>query len=156
VKRIADDSHDKFPLAERSLTMSETRWLHRSLERVQPVVRGAMAVCLLFGATAAFAQDAESNRLPLRLHQERGDTLLVWAGDKAHEAPDFLAVVNFDRDSPRYGKILRIVPLPAGALGAGAVGNEPHLAASPATDERWRSVACSAFCGARIRSSSLM
>jgi hypothetical protein len=57
-----------------------------------------------------------------------GQTLLVWAGDKAHEAPDFLAVVDFDRNSPRYGKIIRTVPLPAGAIGKGAVGNEPHHA----------------------------
>lgn len=81
---------------------------------------------LLLGATAAFAQSAENNPLRLHLHQDHGDTLLVWAGDKAHEAPDFLAVVDFDRDSRHYGEILRIVPLPARILGAGAVGNEPH------------------------------
>src|SRR5262249_42193101 len=66
-----------------------------------------------------FARDVEN-------HRPTGDTLLVWTGDKAHEAPDFLAVVDFDRGSPQYGKILRIVPLPAAVLGAGAVGNEPH------------------------------
>jgi hypothetical protein len=47
--------------------------------------------------------------------------VLVWASDQAHVA-DFLAVVDFDRDSRHYGKILRTVPLD----GAGAVGNEPH------------------------------
>lgn len=71
-------------------------------------------------------QNAENHPLRLHLHQDHGDTLLVWAGDKAHEAPDFLAVVDFDRDSRHYGEILRIVPLPARILGAGAVGNEPH------------------------------
>ena len=50
------------------------------------------------------------------------DTLLVWASDKAHVAPDFLAVLDFDRDSRTYGKVLRTVPL----TGASAVGNEPH------------------------------
>ena len=50
------------------------------------------------------------------------DTLLVWASDKAHVAPDFLAVIDFDRDSRTYGKVLRTVPL----AGANAVGNEPH------------------------------
>jgi len=84
------------------------------------------SIGLLLGATAAFAQNAENHRQPLQLHQDHGDTLLVWAGDKAHEAPDFLAVVDFDRDSRHYGKILRIVPLPAKVLGAGVVGNEPH------------------------------
>ena len=50
------------------------------------------------------------------------DTLLVWASDKAHVAPDFIAVIDFERDSPTYGKVLRTVPL----SGASAVGNEPH------------------------------
>jgi selenium-binding protein 1 len=50
------------------------------------------------------------------------DTLLVWASDAAHVAPDFIAVIDFDRDSPSYGKVLRIVPL----TGRNAIGNEPH------------------------------
>lgn len=50
------------------------------------------------------------------------DTLLIWAGDQAHIASDFIAVVDFARDSADYGRILRIVPL----AGASAGGNEPH------------------------------
>jgi selenium-binding protein 1 len=53
---------------------------------------------------------------------DKEDTLIVWGSDKAHVAPDFLAVLDFDRDSRRYGKVLRTVPL----KGASAVGNEPH------------------------------
>jgi selenium-binding protein 1 len=49
-------------------------------------------------------------------------TLYVWAGDQARVAPDFLAVIDFDEDSPRYGKVIRTVPVP----GPGASGNEPH------------------------------
>jgi len=49
-------------------------------------------------------------------------TLYVWAGDQARTAPDFLAVVDFDEDSPRYGKVIRTVPVP----GPGGSGNEPH------------------------------
>jgi hypothetical protein len=52
----------------------------------------------------------------------RGQRLLVWAGDQARQAPDFLAVVDFDESSPRYGKVLSTVPLP----GPGEAGNEPH------------------------------
>src|SRR5690348_8663052 len=89
--------------------------LQCTLIRVQQIVRGVMTIGLLLGATLTFAQNEEN-------------TLLVWAGDKAHEAPDFLAVVDLDSNSPRYGKILRIVPLPAGVLGTGAVANEPHHA----------------------------
>jgi hypothetical protein len=50
------------------------------------------------------------------------DTLIVWAGDKAHIAPDFIAVVDFDQKSPTYGKVLSTVPL----TGPSAIGNEPH------------------------------
>ncbi len=61
----------------------------------------------------------------------REDTLLVWAGDQAHVAPDFVAVVDFDSRSPSYGHVLRTVPLPrslpTGITGStGAIGNEPH------------------------------
>jgi hypothetical protein len=106
--------------------MSATRRQHGTLKRLQRVVRGVMAIGLVLGATAACPQSTEDHRISLHLRKNPGDTLLVWAGDKAHEAPDFLAVVDFDRDSPHYGKILRIVPLPARLLGAGVVGNEPH------------------------------
>jgi 56kDa selenium binding protein (SBP56) len=59
--------------------------------------------------------------------RERGnnrdeDTLIVWASHQDHIEPDFLSVIDFDRDSRTYGKVLRNVPL----RGASAVGNEPH------------------------------
>jgi selenium-binding protein 1 len=50
------------------------------------------------------------------------ETLYVWAGDQARVAPDFLAVIDFDEDSPHYGKVIRTVPVPA----PGSSGNEPH------------------------------
>ena len=81
--------------------------LRRSFARATQVVLGVLVVVLLSGAALTFAHN-----------NSEGETLIVWAGDKAHEAPDFLAVVDFDRDSQHYGNILRIVPLPAGALGA--------------------------------------
>ena len=49
-------------------------------------------------------------------------TLYIWAGDQARQAPDFLAVINFDQESPDYGKVIKTVPIPF----PGAVGNEPH------------------------------
>jgi selenium-binding protein 1 len=70
---------------------------------------GIVAIGLLLSIALAAARDGE-------------ETLLVWASDQAHLAPDFLAVINFDRDSRNYGKVVRTVPL----QGAGAVGNEPH------------------------------
>ena len=50
------------------------------------------------------------------------DTLLVWTGDQARKVPDFVAVIDFDRDSPHYGKVLRTVPLPPPLLKS----NEAH------------------------------
>jgi len=48
--------------------------------------------------------------------------LFVWAGDQSRSNPDFLAVIDFDEQSPRYGGVIRTVPL----TGPGATGNEPH------------------------------
>jgi selenium-binding protein 1 len=59
---------------------------------------------------------------PHAAHGKEATTLYVWASDAAHVAPDFLAVIDFDRKSPNYGQVLRTVPLPP----PGNVGNEPH------------------------------
>ncbi len=83
--------------------------VQRTLIRVQRVVCSVIAAGLCLGVTLAFADNPEN-------------TLLVWAADKAHIAPDFVAVIDFDRDSPDYGRVLRTVPL----SGASAIGNEPH------------------------------
>lgn len=55
-------------------------------------------------------------------HSREATTLYVWASDQAHVAPDFLAVIDFDRRSPHYGEVLRTVPIPP----PGNIGNEPH------------------------------
>ena len=48
--------------------------------------------------------------------------LYIWAGHVDHSVPDFLAVIDFDADSPGYGRVINAVPLP----GPGATFNEPH------------------------------
>jgi selenium-binding protein 1 len=55
-------------------------------------------------------------------HDAEATTLYVWASDQAHVAPDFLAVIDFDRRSSSYGQVLRTVPVPP----PGNIGNEPH------------------------------
>ena len=55
-------------------------------------------------------------------HAREATTLYVWASDQAGVAPDFLAVIDFDRHSPTYGKVLSTVPVPP----PGNIGNEPH------------------------------
>src|SRR5689334_3452669 len=76
------------------------------------------AVLLTFGLRitrgADRSDDSESSR-----HDK---FLLVWAGDQARTAPDFLATLNFDENSPDYGRLLNTAPLPA----PGNTGNEPH------------------------------
>ncbi|MES2525033.1 MAG: selenium-binding protein SBP56-related protein [Gemmatimonadota bacterium] len=65
---------------------------------------------------------SRANPDPHSGHGPEATTLYVWASDAAKVAPDFLAVIDFDRKSPTYGKVLSTVPLPA----PGNVGNEPH------------------------------
>ncbi len=48
--------------------------------------------------------------------------LYIWAQDQAQVAPDFLAVVDFDEQSPKYGEVINVVPVPP----PGNTGNEPH------------------------------
>ena len=57
-----------------------------------------------------------------REHSAQEKYMFVWAGDQARLAPDFLAVVDFDDNSPNYGRLITTLPLP----GPGASGNEPH------------------------------
>ncbi len=92
------------------------------------VAHGVMAMGLLLGVTMAAAdrergdRDGRDHDRDQSRYQDRDDTLLVWASDEAHIAPDFLAIIDFDRGSQHYGKILQTVPL----TGASALGNEPH------------------------------
>ena len=78
--------------------MTGTIWL-RAGTLLRRVAFGLVTTGLLAGVALAFAPKGE-------------DTLLVWASDKAHDAADFIAVIDFDRDSSTYGKVLRTVPLP--------------------------------------------
>src|SRR5271155_3799501 len=83
-----------------------------------------VGLLLGLGARAAIAQ--ANSAPPPHNEFERGDrsenTLIIWAGDKAHVAPDFVTVVDFEERSPSYGKVLKTVPL----TGPSAIGNEPH------------------------------
>ena len=117
----------------------------REHARMMRAARGVMVLSLCLGVTVTATyhehdrkgddrkdHDRRDNdrkdRDDRRDHDDRrdrdrdDDTLLVWGSDKAHVAPDFLAVLDFDRDSRTYGKVLDTVPL----AGANAVGNEPH------------------------------
>jgi selenium-binding protein 1 len=85
------------------------RWFQRPSD---PRVRVILAAGWLFVLGA---------RQPAQAH---GDErfLYIWAGHVDHSIPDFLAVIDFDEDSPGYGKVINVAPLP----GPGATFNEPH------------------------------
>ena len=85
-------------------------------ERCRSILAAGSVFLLAGGVLARAADEGHDGRT------RRGDRLLVWAGDQARQAPDFLAVVDFDEGSPGYGKVLNTVPLP----GPGESGNEPH------------------------------
>jgi 56kDa selenium binding protein (SBP56) len=85
-------------------------------ERCRSILAAGSVFLLVGGVGARAADEGHDGR------SRRGDRLLVWAGDQARQAPDFLAVVDFDESSPGYGKVLNTVPLP----GPGESGNEPH------------------------------
>ncbi len=78
--------------------------------------RKARVLCLVAAAALAIV----AARISASPSTEK--YLFVWTGDQARTAPDFLAVVDFDPASAKYGKVVTSVPLP----GPGASGNEPH------------------------------
>jgi selenium-binding protein 1 len=84
-------------------------------------LRALLKVCTL----AAIVPVLAGTSIGSKQNQDEGNperTLYVWAGDQDRASPDFLAVVDFDEDSPRYGKVISTVPVP----GPGGSGNEPH------------------------------
>jgi len=87
-----------------------------SLDRLRKQLRfcGLMfavaAVILLIGPYALSDDDGS------------GKYLFICAGDQARSSPDFLAVINFDQDSPDYGNVIATAPFAA----PNASGNEPH------------------------------
>ena len=78
-----------------------------------------LTTALMLGASA-LVLGQEQDRDGHRAGAEK--FLYIWAQDQAHVAPDFLAVIDFDEASPKYGKVINVVPLPP----PGNIGNEPH------------------------------
>jgi DNA-binding beta-propeller fold protein YncE len=98
----------------------------RNRTRVLALLISLTVIGLLFGLGTKHASARGSSVSGRHGQFEQGaydeKTLIVWAGDKAHIAPDFITVIDFDERSPSYGKVLRTLPL----TGPSAIGNEPH------------------------------
>ena len=61
-------------------------------------------------------------------HSKRSEKVLyIWAQDQAQVAPDFLAVIDFDEQSPKYGRVINVVPVPP----PGNTGNYRNIANKP-------------------------
>ena len=83
---------------------------HRKQLRLSTLLTAALAfVCVIL--PAAQADDGDRDKY-----------LFICTGDQARTVPDFLAVINFDQQSPDYGKVIATVPFAA----PDATGNEPH------------------------------
>jgi hypothetical protein len=76
------------------------------------------------GFQSSLAQLDEHGNFSRGRGEDRGKekVLYIWAQDQAKKEPDFLAVIDFDENSPKYGKVISTVPLPP----PGNIGNEPH------------------------------
>jgi len=90
--------------------MRQVKWFMSAVASV-----ALAATIVLIGTGLALAGE-EGHR------KGKEKTLYIWAGDQAHKASDFLAVIDFDEESADYGKVIKTVPLPP----PGNIGNEAH------------------------------
>jgi 56kDa selenium binding protein (SBP56) len=96
-----------------------------SIAAVLGLAMGAMECRQPEDAAPASDITASSRHDDAEYHEWHGrepTTLYVWASDQARQAPDFLVVIDFDRHSRDYGRIIRTVPIPP----PGNIGNEAH------------------------------
>lgn len=82
----------------------------------------AITATLLVTAVLAIGPAHMMLSQALDQHSGKEKILYVWAQDQAHVAPDFLAVINFNEESSRYGTVIKTIPVPP----PGNIGNEPH------------------------------
>ena len=90
-----------------------------------------LVTLLALAAAVAATQPSAASRHAAAKH------LFVWAGDQARQAPDFLAVVDFDERSADYGRVVATVPLPEpGASGTSRITSVSRVTARcwPAAD----------------------
>ena len=83
-----------------------------------------LTAALVLGASALVLARGSLGQAQDKYGHGRGaeKVLYIWAQDQAHVTPDFLAVIDFDEASPKYGQVINVVPLPP----PGNIGNEPH------------------------------
>jgi WD40 repeat protein len=82
------------------------------------VLKKGFRLALVFALVAGTFLSA----VPARSAPRGEKYLFICAGDQARKAPDFVAVVDFNEKSPRYGKVIVAAPFAV----PDATGNEPH------------------------------
>jgi selenium-binding protein 1 len=84
--------------------------------------RAPLITILIIAGTLLSSIGAASAYRPAANVNNTARHLFIWAGDQARKSADFLAVVDFDESSAKYGRVITTVPLP----GPQNTGNEPH------------------------------
>jgi hypothetical protein len=92
------------------------------MTKLRAIATVAAVLSFMVGSAISLAQSSAQSDKGHGYGPGTDKTLYVWAGDQAHIAPDFLAVIDFDQQSSRYGQVIKTVPLPP----PGNVGNEAH------------------------------
>src|ERR1700760_2739735 len=65
-----------------------------------------LVLCTTAIVLAQTGADNDSNRWQDHRAPGMDKVLYIWAQDEAHVAPDFLAVIDFDEQSPKYGQVI--------------------------------------------------
>jgi len=99
---------------------ARVRRRNRYVAPLRAVMSLALGVLLFAASPAVSAREADKKESSGS--DGRAKYLFICAGDQSRTKPDFLAVINFDDDSPNYGKVIATAPFPA----PNATGNEPH------------------------------
>jgi len=87
--------------------------------QIRPILLSITIGVLLLVWNAGLSAEERNNN---EAKEETAKYLFICTGDQARTKPDFLAVANFDDDSPNYGRVVATIPFPA----PNATGNEPH------------------------------
>src|SRR6478609_2273258 len=89
---------------------------------IAAIVRRLLIVALALGAAGNVLMADNDHGDDKDKDKDKDKVLYIWAQDQAKLAPDFLAVIDFDEQSSKYGQVITTVPVPP----PGNTGNEPH------------------------------
>ena len=80
------------------------------MTKLRAIATVAAVLSYMAGSAISLAQSSAQSDKGHGYGPGTDKTLYVWAGDQAHVAPDFLAVIDFDEQSSRYGQVIKTSP----------------------------------------------